>query len=556
MLLALVGFFAGAGGSAWSTREQRAEPWRKMRVEHEGTKGQATRTRVVFENPKLALQAIEVIRDPDGKAETANIALQDGTALTASFEDGRPASLEGPDGAKALFSFKGEKARVAFVDADGKEIGDKVVRVPVELLSALKLAAVEPPHDHRHASWSLIGEAWAQDEPAKEKEKEKEDPVVNVERQVEVALDIEVAKGKDDGSGTAQLQASCEPFTCLMVTKEVRMPGESTVRISVSGSKKQSELSEPSSANALAPFKKSASSERKTATDVLPDVSAAVAAVGVASLACKAQKISWPICVPGLGKNITAVGSAIISVSSHEVETAGREVDKRAEALFYEEQAREALDATANIELCVNRDGFARTCTKFSGRPLGDDPMARTKASVLMRRGIGGTLAGTFAVTQSDGAGCKFSPSPRTAGPVKMSFDNEKGVLTAILTSDEKGTRSNLSCSMGSANMRWTQSYTITVTQTFTAEQLGAGGKLQLKMMGTMKGTGSYSFSNCRSTGGQSGNCPAGKREPYSYPVELNGVLDLDTRTGSGGILVSQAPLGTRGTWQIPGAAP
>ena len=134
-----------------------------------------------------------------------------------------------------------------------------------------------------------------------------------------------------------------------------------------------------------------------------------------------------------------------------------------------------------------------------------------------------------------------------------MTFDDKTKVLTAILKSDAKGTRSNLRCNLGSANMRWSQSYTLTLTQKFTAEELSAG-KLTLKMTGTMKGTGSYSFSNCRSNSGVSGNCPAGKREPYSYPAELNGVLDTGSKNGNGRIVISQAPLGTRGTWQIPAA--
>ncbi len=546
----VVGFFAGATSSAWLTRDQRVAPWRKLRVEHEGTDGQATRTRVVFENPKLPLQAIEVLRDADGEPELARIALRNGTELTASYSDGRPASLEGPKGTRAIFSFKGEKARVAFFNAKGTEVGNRVVRVPVGLRRALALARQDPDGDERHASWSLIGEAWAQEDSGKKGGKP--DPKINVERRVEVELNITVPKGKDDGSGKAQIDANCEPFTCLPVTKDVRMPGKSTVIIAVSGNKKRSELDEPKSASSLGPFKKSAKAERKTATRVLPDASAAIAAVGVAAIACRSLKLNWTLCVKSLGKNGNVAGAAIASVSAHEVKTRGREVDKRAEALYYEEQARKALDKKVTVEICASRDGYARACTKIAGRPLGDTPMDGASARVKLRRGIGGTLQGNFVLTQSDGADCKFSPSPRTTGPMKMSFDNEKGVLTAALKSEANGTRPNLRCSAGNANMRWSQSYTVTATETFTPQQLQSGGKLPLKMKGTMKGIGSYSFSNCR-RGGVSGNCPTGKREPYSYPVEVNGFLDLDTRKGTGRIIVSQAPLGTRGTWQIPG---
>lgn len=546
----VLGFFVGGLGSAWMTRNARAEPWRKIKVEHEGTDGVTTRTRLVFANPKLPLQAIEVIRSPEGKPQTAHVALKDGTALTAEFEKDKPISLEGPKGRRALFSFKGEKARVAFFDAKGKEAGEKVVRVPVELLSALKLAAAAPVRDdERHAAWSLVPEAQAQEDPPQQEEEE-EDPQINVQRHVEVSLDITTKKDKD--AGKALIEANCEPFTCLALTKEVSMPGESKIRIAVSGSKKKSELDEPKGGSALEPFKKSAKEERKTATRVLPDVNAVVAAVSVTAIACRSLKLKWSLCVAKLGKDGATAGAAILSVSDHEVETAGREVDKRAEALYFEEQARAALDDEATIEICVSRDGFARACTKVSGRPLGEKPMKTESARVELRRGIGGTLVGSFVMTQSDGGGCKFSPSPKTSGPLKMSFDSETGVLTASLKAEAKGTRSNLRCNLGSANMRWTQNYSVTVTQTFTPEQLSAGGKLPLEMKGTMKGTGSYSFSNCRSNSGVSGNCPAGKREPYSHPLELTGELDLDTQRGNGRLTVRNAPLSTRGTWQIP----
>lgn len=550
---AALGVVLGAGVSAWLTRDTRAEPWRKLHVEHEGTKGATTRTRVVFENPKLPLQAIEVIRDPEGHPQRALIALRDGRELTAKFDDDLPASLEGPDGSKALFSFKGTKARVAFFQADGDGVGDKVVTIPVELISALRLAVLAPPAKAEPSSMlgslfdGLVGTALAQDK-AKE-----EDEDIDVVRDIEVLLDVRMPGAKSDSGGKAQIEASCAPFTCLPVTSDVKTPGESTVRITVAGTKKKSTLKAPAGSGSLGPFKDDAAEERETATRVLPDVTATIAAVGVAAVACKSLKLDWPICADGLSKS--AAGGAVYSVSSHEVESDGRQLDKRAEALFYREQARAELDEKVNIEVCVARDGYARACAKLDGRPFGEAAMPRAKASVDLRRGIGGTLVGSHVLTQSDGGDCKFSPSPKAKGSLRMSFDSEKGVLSATLKADEKGTRSNLRCSAGSANMSWTQNYTITVSQTFTKEQLNAGGRLPLRLTGDMKGVGSYSFSNCRSNGGVSGSCPGGKREAYSYAAELSGELDLETQRGSGNITVSKAPLGTRGSWQIPAAA-
>ena len=66
---------------------------------------------------------------------------------------------------------------------------------------------------------------------------------------------------------------------------------------------------------------------------------------------------------------------------------------------------------------------------------------------------IGGTLVGTFLVTQSDGADCKFSPSPSTGGALRLSFDNVKHTVTGSMKTEQRGTRPNLRCSMGTANM-------------------------------------------------------------------------------------------------------
>jgi hypothetical protein len=281
-------------------------------------------------------------------------------------------------------------------------------------------------------------------------------------------------------------------------------------------------------------------------------VAAIVAATGVAALACKSLKLLGPLCIKELTKGGAAAGAAIHAISSHEVDTGRRVVEKRAEALYYEEQARAALDQETSIQICVSREGFARTCTKVAGRPFGTKPMAQASRSVDIRRGIGGTLAGSFEMVQSDGPDCKFSPSPRTKGTLKLTFDNEKHAATGLLKSNERGTRPNKSCSVGTANMSWSNSYSATVNQSFKAEQLQSGGKLPLRMTGTMSGSGSYSFSNCRTRSGAGANCPAGKSDSYTYRIELIGNLDLDTQKGSGRIVVNGAPLATVGTWRIP----
>jgi len=554
VLLATVGFGVGAGGSAWQTREQRADPWRKLHVEHQGVEGLATRTRVVFENPKLALQAVEVIRNPEGEPELARIALRGGAELTARYEDGeRPTSLEGPDGSRAVLTYKGTKAKVAFFAADGRQVGSKSVRVPVELRSALRLARDARPNastlDLREALGALaIGEAWAQDEGGGA---EAEDLPVTVQRDVTLLLDVGMPGAKSPDPGKAQIAATCAPFTCLPAAPDVQVPGQSSVRITVSATKLRSELDAPGGKSALTAFQKDAKKERSTATKVMPDVAAVVAVVGVTAQACKSKKLSWPICVKALRKG-PAAGAAIQGVSSHQIKTAGPLVDGRARALYYEDQARSALDGETTIEVCLSREGYARVCTKVEARPFAEEPMDDVERGVELRRGIGGTLVGSFAVTQSDGADCKFSPSPKTGGTLRLSFDNVRHTVTGLMKTEQRGTRPNLGCSVGTANMSWSQNYTISLTQTFTEEQLASGGKLPLRLTGTMSGAGSYSFSGCRSRGGASANCPAGKRDSYSYPTELIGEIDLTTQTGTGNIVVRNAPLSTNGTWSVP----
>jgi hypothetical protein len=550
VVLVLLGFAVGAFGSAWQTRDLRAEPWRKMRVEHQGAEGATTRTRVVFESSKLAVQAVELVRNPEGKPESARVTLKSGDELTVGYRGGRrPSSLEAADGSRALFAYKGDRARVAFVSADGKKVGDKTVTVPVELRSTLSQASRRAPTAHRWARlWrgigaALVGEAWAQD---------KEDDKVTVRRDVAVRLEIRVAgKGKLE-PGSVDVETTCAPFTCLPASPSATMPGLSTVHVGVSASAKKSALARPAE-GALGRFKETAAEERRVAARVLPDVTTAIAAVGVAAVACKSLDLTGPLCVKQLGKGPTA-GAAIVAIRGHEVDDGRRVVDGRAEELYYEEQARKALDATTDIQVCLSRDGYARKCTTVSGRPFGAQPMAATARSVELRRGIGGTLEGSFEMVQSDGPDCKFSPSPRTSGTLKLTFDAEKHTATGSLKSTARGTRPNMSCSMGTANMSWSNSYSATVTQSFSAAQLQSGGELPLRMTGTMSGSGSYSFSNCRTRSGGSVNCPAGKSDSYTYKIELVGKLDLDTQKGSGRITVQNAPLATVGTWRIPKA--
>lgn len=548
VLFAAVGFGAGATGAAWQKRDARAEPWRRMRVEHEGVKGETTRTRVVFENPALALQAVELVRSPEGAPEVARVALRDGRELTARYEAGaRPTSIEASDGSRATLAYEGGVARVELFGADKKSVGAKAVTFPAELSSALHAARAEPKEPAAHSAlWdelarALVGEAWAQEADAQ----------VTVVRHVEVGLDVRVGGAAD--AGRAQLDATCAPLSCVPVTPDVPMPGRSTVRVAVTGSVKRSGLKKPADAAALEPFKRTATAERSAAARVLPDVATLVAALGVTASACKSLKATGPACVIELAKTGVA-GGAVHALAAYEVPTTGRVVEPRAEELYYVEQARASLDRPVKLQLCAGRDGFVRVCADVDGRPLGPEPMPRADRALELRRGIGGTIVGSFEMSQQDGADCRFSPSPQTGGVLRLTFDNDRAAMTGALRADQRGTRPDLRCSLGTANMTWAQTYTITVAQQFTAQQLQSGGKLPLDAAGSMNGVGGFSFSNCRTTDGASANCPAGKNEGYTYAVQLVGELDLTTRTGTGRLVVANAPLATKGTWRIPAA--
>ncbi|HTJ81117.1 MAG TPA: hypothetical protein VL400_05315 [Polyangiaceae bacterium] len=548
LVLNALGFFGGAFGSAYWWREHRAEPWRKLVVEHEGVKGAPTLTRVVFKNPDLALQAIELTRARDGKPTAARVSLKDGTEIGARYRDDvRPTALEGSDGAKATLEYTSNGAKVTLFGPDGAELGAKSVHVPASLRSALELAQRERETGPLRLASLFEGEARADEAAA-------QDDTVTVRRDVDVTLGAKLTGGKV-APGPARLEASCAPLTCIVEPAEIPTPSDTTVHVTVTGTGSKKAIGASPSGDELAPFDAVAKSERKEAQRALPEIGTVVAAVGMTSLACRALGVETSVCVPGLGKTGTQAGAAIVSLGSYEVPTSGAVVDERAVALYYEDRARAALDAAVHVELCASRDGYARTCAAVDGRPFAETAMAPVQRELTLARRVGATLPGTFVVTQSDGSDCKFSPSPRTAGKMTISVDSERGTVTASMQADEHGTRPDLGCSLGTANMSWSQTYSVSATKTFTKDELTASGKLPIRLSGTMSGTGSYSFSNCRS-GGASAACPGGKREPYTYPVDVVGDIDIEAGTGSGTIIVKNAPLSTSGTWTLKGGAP
>lgn len=548
-MLVAAGFSIGAFGSAWRARESYAEPWAKMRVEHEGVAGKPMHTRVVFENPKLAVQAVDLSSTAEGVASSARVALREGEELVMTYDEkGRPATLTSPDGASAHFAYESDKTRVTLYAPDGSEIGSKRLTMPALLTAS---ATAGEPRDGRLAeaatrAWSsIVGTAFAA---------EADDEPITVTREVSVALDVRMTGADADKPGAAQIEASCAPYACVPAKHDLDVPGASDVAITVSSSVKKSALAAPGDGQIDA-FKTEAKAERKAAGKDLPKVGRAIGAVALTAMACKSFSLASPLCVKEFRSNAAVAGGALTALGRFEIKSDASVIDPRASELFLEDEARAELDKETKIEVCVSRDGYARVCATVDGRPFGATPMEKASRSLELRRGVGGTLVGSFVVTQQDGADCKFSPSPKTAGPLRLTFDDEHDTVTASLTAAERGSRANLGCSLGTANMSWSQNYTISATQTFTKEQLGGGGKLPLHLTGTMTGSGGYNFSNCRTGDGTSANCPGGKSDGYSYPVTLDGTIDLDTHVGSGNIVVSSAPLPTGGTWRVPAEA-
>jgi hypothetical protein len=554
VVFASLGFALGAGGSAYRSRSDRAEPYRKMRVEHEGQSGTSTRTRVLFQNPGLPLQAVELSRDRQGLPKRGQIALRDGEIIVLHYDGAkRPSALEGSDGVRAQLAYESSRLRVSFTGAGGQPLGEHRVAVPAELRPALRMAALDADRTRvpESALASLLG-LFVGEAHAQAAQTEAVDETIGASRDLPVGLDVKLSGAKTE-PGRARVEAKCAPLSCLAEPRELDTPGRAQISVTVLGNVKKSVLGAAPERGALGDFEKAARAERKQAQKVLPDVAAAVAAVGATSLACRALGLELSVCAPGMGKASKPAGAAVVALAEAEVSETGAIVDERALALYFEDRARASLDKPARVELCLARDGYADACTIIDTRPFAEEAPAQVERALTMKRRVGGNATGSFVITQSDGPDCSFSPSPRTRGPIRIAVDGEKGVITASLTADERGSRPNLGCSLGTANMSWSQTYTISATQTLPKEQLERGGPIALRMSGHMNGAGSYSFSNCRSSGGASASCPGGKRDSYAYPVELTGQLDLERGVGSGMVIVRGAPLSTGGTWAVPG---
>lgn len=556
VLFAGVGFGVGAFASAYVSYDDYASPWRKLRVEHEGLRGEAGRTRVIIQNPKMPVQAVDVTTTAAGLPASARVSLKNGQELEMTFDEkGRATSLTGPDGAVARYTFDAGMMRVAFFGADGAPTGVRKITIPTPLLTTRADAA--PGRGALARAVDAVGEAIVPSAFAQPSGGGDDSPIT-VTRNVLISLDVRAGSGELATPGKASLDATCSlpnaKIACVPNTREISTPGVSEITVAVTGSVDKKSLTTPESDD-MAPFREHAKEERKEAAHDLPHVARVMSALGVTAIGCRTLSLTSSLCIKEFRSDSAIAGGAISAFLEFDLGADTASVEQRARRLFDEDRARLQLDKAVHVEVCVSRDRAARVCSTVDGRAFAESPLQKATRAVDLKTDLAATLAGSFVMTQSDGGDCKFSPSPRTGGPLKLSFDDEKGAVSASMSTVEQGIRQNLSCSMGTANMGWNQSYSITATQSFTKDQLHSGGTLPLKLVGTMSGSGGYGFSNCRSSGGVSGQCPGGKNEGYSYPVEIVGEINLATHVGSGTIIVKNAPLTTSGTWRVPAEA-
>ncbi|MCA9622036.1 MAG: hypothetical protein KC731_23595, partial [Myxococcales bacterium] len=216
--LALLGFVGGAVGSSWWSLDAAAKRWRKIRVEHQGVDGMTTRTKVIFDDAKVAVVGVELIRDPEGRAERAHVDVRGGAPVSLTMDErGVPIEVEGQDGSRALLTYSGTKVRATFSDTKGKALGDEVMSIPAPLRSPMKLAWSLPELE-------LVGVAHAQASDAAE------DRSITVSRDVALDLDVTMpATGTTPGE--ADVEVSCAPLTCIPLTPSIAVPGRRRVRI-------------------------------------------------------------------------------------------------------------------------------------------------------------------------------------------------------------------------------------------------------------------------------------------------------------------------------------
>lgn len=560
---AAIGFAAAAAGSAHYRRLQAAKLWQDLRVEHRGQAGEATQTRIRMLNQKLFLESLEVLRSEKGEPVSGTAVLRGGQELAIRFDARRPHDIYAKDGSHARLDYKGRYIWVTLTGNQDQSLGQQAVKVPIELRKALRVAQLpEPGATQKFAAWSddlqrgrgpipgldTVGRLLGSIIPSAQAQQAKRDnATLTIERDVLVNLSVRGAKS----DATSTISAACKPFNCSPGQPKLTTPGNAQVRIAVTTQVARNKLKGANGTEGLEAHTKQAARERSQANRAMAGAASLVAGLAVTAQACRKLGQNVGVCVASLDKAKSE--AATYGLSHFRLQTKGRVLQERAMVLRNEHLARRIIDKNVRLEVCVSRRGFARSCARQIIRPFAERAQAPVDQTIVLKRGLAGTVSGTFELVQRDGADCKFSPSPRTSGQLSLRFDQKTGMMTAKLNASERGKRTALDCSLGTGDMHWTQAYTAKLSQRFSDAQLRtAGSRLPLRLKGTMRGSGNFRWQNCKSKSGTNAACPGGKTAPYTYRMELVGYLDTSTQRGSGQLRVSGSPLKTSGRWGVP----
>jgi hypothetical protein len=155
---------------------------------------------------------------------------------------------------------------------------------------------------------------------------------------------------------------------------------------------------------------------------------------------------------------------------------------------------------------------------------------------------------GAFTLVQSDGSGCVFADAPLTSGAFALTSDWLAGIASGTLQGGGSGVRLGLQCGEVTGDMHWQQAY----SANFSGSADGTSGVLALT--GSLSGSNNVSWQNCKENG-EPIACPNGYSNPYTFPIALEGTIDIVGGSGDGAWEVNNITLPTNGDWNVSGPA-
>lgn len=148
-------------------------------------------------------------------------------------------------------------------------------------------------------------------------------------------------------------------------------------------------------------------------------------------------------------------------------------------------------------------------------------------------------VTGSHTLRQTDQPDCDYADAPRIDGTITITVQPD-GSLAGTMSGQGSGTR-QLTCGTVTAQMNWSQRYTVQFTGKVSGGRLTANGTLD-----NVNGT---TLSGC-TDGGKPSQCPNYEGGPGSYAISLSGIFDQATGQGSGSFSVDVARP-TSGSWSV-----